>query len=550
MTRGRPPGSARSLRAASVAIALAGCLEPPVPGSGPADASVGGSDGASIGVEVAIGDVLTYSFEDGQESPFVRDRSGAGRHGDSAGSQFEPDGQRGSARRFHGGMQSYVRTAADPDLHLGNLFTVETWVRRDGDGHQALYGDHDGDAALSFELAPGGGLRLVTSYEEASELREVVVEPDPGATVPPGVWTHVAVTWNAQEVRFFIDGEAIGSSRRSFLPPARSPPRPYRAGQRVDGTHALVGALDELKVSRYPKSAEQIRASMQFDATGPAARCGDGVIEEGEECEFGACCAVATCQFAAATPCGEGGECSQGRCEPFGSPQRVTDDTLEVLYRFDRTVPDEGGASWIPDDSGKTPPADLAAPDEVSATLGGGVLTIEQPTRLVARHTGRLAAACMASGELTIEVWARPASDSTSVPEARLVLYSINAGSRDFLLGQAGRTWASRIRTTGTDFAARPLLLAASGDAGAGALGHVVATYKEGVHRIYLDGRLRAVGQAPGDFTSWFEHVLAVGSDVNAALPWLGEIHLIAIYSRALDELEVARNYAASAAAE
>jgi hypothetical protein len=62
--------------------------------------------------------------------------------------------------------------------------------------------------------------------------------------------------------------------------------------------------------------------------------------------------------------------------------------------------------------------------------------------------------------------------------------------------------------------------------------------------RIYVGGE-SIVGRAvPGSFTSWGENYqLALADELIGSRAWLGEYHLVAIYSRALSAEEVSENF-------
>ncbi len=95
--------------------------------------------------------------------------------------------------------------------------------------------------------------------------------------------------------------------------------------------------------------------------------------------------------------------------------------------------------------------------------------------------------------QLSVLVWMRPANVTQGGP-ARIVTYSQDAFSRNFTLGQAGRTLNFRLRTpttgwngTAPDVSTGPVLPAEQNVFAA-------AVYDGAISRIYVDGRLR--GQA------------------------------------------------------
>ena len=63
---------------------------------------------------------------------------------------------------------------------------------------------------------------------------------------------------------------------------------------------------------------------------------------------------------------------------------------------------------------------------------------------------------------------------------------------------------------------------------------------------MYLNGKQRAAKKVAGNLSNWdgsFPLVLA--NERTSDRPWLGEIHLVAIYHRALNSDEVLQNFRA-----
>jgi hypothetical protein len=81
----------------------------------------------------------------------------------------------------------------------------------------------------------------------------------------------------------------------------------------------------------------------------------------------------------------------------------------------------------------------------------------------------------------------------------------------------------------------------------AGVLQHVVSARKsDGSRTMWVDGREQATGTLTGGFAAWnVTYPLSMGNVPSADRPFSGEIHLVAIYARALTQAEVSQNYAA-----
>ncbi len=74
-------------------------------------------------------------------------------------------------------------------------------------------------------------------------------------------------------------------------------------------------------------------------------------------------------------------------------------------------------------------------------------------------------------------------------------------------------------------------------------LTHVAYTRnREGKATLYVDGASVATGDIGGDVSNWDGGFrLALGNELTEDRPWLGELHRVAVYARALDSGEVSR---------
>jgi hypothetical protein len=65
---------------------------------------------------------------------------------------------------------------------------------------------------------------------------------------------------------------------------------------------------------------------------------------------------------------------------------------------------------------------------------------------------------------------------------------------------------------------------------------------REGEATLYVDGVSVATGDIGGDVSNWDRGFrLALGNELTEDRPWLGELHRVAVYARALDSADVAR---------
>lgn len=218
---------------------------------------------------------------------------------------------------------------------------------------------------------------------------------------------------------------------------------------------------------------------------------------------------------------------------------RVTNG-LQVLYTFA-----EGSGTVVNDVSGVGTPLNLNIADTNAVTwLSGGGLSIDSAT--IISTTGaatKVIDAAQETDEISIEVWMKPANLTQDGP-ARMVTISADLTNRNTTLGQSQSGIEARLRSTATNDNGAPGLATASGAISA-TLTHVVFTRdNDGQRTLYIDGVQVASDTKGGNFSNWdAAYHLALGNELTADRPWLGELHLVAIYNRALTPAEVSQNY-------
>lgn len=216
---------------------------------------------------------------------------------------------------------------------------------------------------------------------------------------------------------------------------------------------------------------------------------------------------------------------------------------LEVLYTFDN---DSG--NLVKDRAGKGQAIDLKISDPSAVNRRDGVLVVRAATTISSKGPARrLVDAIKRSGGLTIEAWIKP-KDRTQSGPARIVSLSSGAIERNVTLGQDGQQYDVRLRTRSTSDNGLPSTSAPKGSVTT-RLTHVVYTRDAaGNARIFIDGKQEAKRGVPGQLSNWKgEYLLAIANETNGSRPWLGELHLVAIYSRALAAKEVISNFQAGA---
>ena len=179
----------------------------------------------------------------------------------------------------------------------------------------------------------------------------------------------------------------------------------------------------------------------------------------------------------------------------------------EVSERFHQGIPH--GASYLPrrsapvavytftereggvvhDQSRFASPLDLEIiPKSHVRWLDSAGLELVRPAVLKSREPGtKLVKSLSASRELSIEAWVAPKNIAQRGP-ARIVSLSQDGSARNFTLGQEGREVNFRVRTPITGLnGSSPSLRTADGLWSEG-LVHLLASYREGVQRVFING--------------------------------------------------------------
>ena len=221
---------------------------------------------------------------------------------------------------------------------------------------------------------------------------------------------------------------------------------------------------------------------------------------------------------------------------------RVTAGLL-ALYEFAT-----GTGTTVADSSNQGAPLNLSITDlgAVSWLPGGGLSVDSSVVITSAGPATKIIDAVGISNAITLEAWVQPAQAVQSGP-ARIVALSTDGfpNGANIILGQDHR-FAARLRTTATSQYGLPGLATPSGVPGT-ALAHVVYVRDAaGNTGIYVDGVLASIGSVTGTMDVWdATRALVLANEPPGDRPWLGDLHLVAFFDRALTEAEVLQNFAA-----
>lgn len=219
---------------------------------------------------------------------------------------------------------------------------------------------------------------------------------------------------------------------------------------------------------------------------------------------------------------------------------RVTQG-LQALYSFEQA---ENGL--ILDKSGAGEPLNLRIDKPQNVQSRSGKMQITTPVTIASDGPAKkLVDAIRETRELSIEVWLTPSDLKQSGP-ARIVSLSIDPSQRNFTLGQDKGRLDVRLRSSSTDNNGQPST-AGPENSLATKLTHVIFTRSAGGEvGLYQDAMKIVSGKVAGDFTNWSNDFrLSIANEITSDRPWLGDLHLVAIYSRTLSDADVMQNYSA-----
>ena len=196
--------------------------------------------------------------------------------------------------------------------------------------------------------------------------------------------------------------------------------------------------------------------------------------------------------------------------------------SIAVLWPFD--LFQKNHVNWLPESNG-------------IAFIGKGMLVSPSPAS--ALYKGLI------GGQgLTLNVWLAP-GNTAQAGLARIVSYSLNAGLRNFTLGQQGKHLIMRLRTTQTSYNGTNPSLMVSDVFHESSPIHIVIMYDFNYQSVYINGKLHTRSQLPGgDFSNWNPACFLVfGNEASGNRPWQGRLFQVSIYNRPLEAEEVGKLY-------
>lgn len=171
------------------------------------------------------------------------------------------------------------------------------------------------------------------------------------------------------------------------------------------------------------------------------------------------------------------------------SQEGRTKQGLVLYYDFS-----EQAGAIVHDRAAKGPSTDLYIQDPWrTAWVSPNGLTLSADTVIASRPAPDqvVGGGLLADRELSVEAWVTPADLAQTGP-ARIVSFSKNTDARNFTLGQQSKDVVFRLRTPISGYNGANPALSTSDAPLTRATQHIVATYREGMERLYVDAIERA----------------------------------------------------------
>ncbi|HET8755556.1 MAG TPA: LamG-like jellyroll fold domain-containing protein [Solirubrobacteraceae bacterium] len=196
--------------------------------------------------------VASYGFEQ-TSGTTVTDSSGKGSTGTLSGATWAPDGRFGRALSFDG-VNDIVTVPDSNLLDLGPGMTLEAWVKptTTNDWRTVLLKERPGQLAYSL-YASGDSARPLAEIAAGSQR-----DARGTASLPVGVWTHLAATYDRSTLRLYVNGTQVSST--AVTGTLLNSSGALRIGGNTVWGEYFSGLIDEVRVYERALGAAEIAA--------------------------------------------------------------------------------------------------------------------------------------------------------------------------------------------------------------------------------------------------------------------------------------------------
>ncbi|HVF70250.1 MAG TPA: LamG domain-containing protein [Chthoniobacterales bacterium] len=376
------------------------------------------------------------------------------------------------------------------NMNVGNAYTVDFWVRQSSSGpvnaRQNLVGN-------AFN---GGNLfGFITVAHRRIEYSRNAATIMSGPEIPFDAYTHVALTYDGQVNRLYMDGNLVATS--AVHTETFNNPLILAQADGIVGNNSFVGQLDEIEIFNRALTQTELRGIYNAAAAGKCKTLidadGDGVVDRRDACPGTAA----------------------------GTAVNASGCALETCF-----LPPAGMRNWFPGEGNGN---DRWGGNH--GTLSGG--TTFAPGKVGQafsfNDTGGVSYSNINAGNAyTVDFWVRPTGD----PGVRREVISNNTSSQNFGLIVAVYNYIA-YNKNGSDIVKSP-----EGSVPNNVFTHVTLTYDGQVSRLYINGN--HVGTS-GVHTETFNNPLRIGDFFQyiGNNRFIGQVDEVEIFDRALTQTEI-----------
>lgn len=213
---------------------------------------------------------LQFTFDEGSGNK-ATDISEHGNDGVIHGAAWV-NGKYGQALEFDG-ESAYVEVSSNTTLNFTDAMTLMAWIYKSeflSRGETIISKKQGGAYSLEVTGWENRFPEKLTSEPRISGTYQPVESPDP---LPLNRWVHVAVTYDGDLVRLYVDGEMV--IEESFPGTIDVNSANLYVGNESDGNQpdashgAFKGVIDEVIAANRAFSADEIKSQMEFASVEP-----------------------------------------------------------------------------------------------------------------------------------------------------------------------------------------------------------------------------------------------------------------------------------------
>ncbi|MEM4598218.1 MAG: LamG-like jellyroll fold domain-containing protein [Candidatus Diapherotrites archaeon] len=219
--------------------------------------------------------VAWWQFEDN-----ANDATG-NNHGNEVGTINYVSGKYGKAVDFDGTAGNYIEVLDSPTLDIAEDITIEAWVKISdiGSGQRnILRKGHFGDRTYGLDTVVTSDGRVLRGWVNVGTTGGAAAKVVTGTTnLATNDWIHVAMTYDKEYVRIFVNGVEEGTPASSTADIYQNNLSVRIGGQPTTdngGPLAFKGLIDEVRIWNKALSEEEL-ADNDLDGYGYFADCND-----------------------------------------------------------------------------------------------------------------------------------------------------------------------------------------------------------------------------------------------------------------------------------